>query len=121
MKIGVVGSRGFPHIELVGIRLFQCGFSFPDETIVTGGAKGVDEEAERFGQRYNLDVIVFEPDWDKHGKSAGPIRNQKIVDEVEQIFAFWDGESNGTKDVIKKAMDAGVPVDVIIRQGGEDV
>lgn len=49
----------------------------------------------------------------KHGKAAGMIRNTDIVNNSEIVVTFWDGESRGTKDSIKKAEQQGKKVLVI--------
>ena len=110
--IAVVGSRDFPDLELVGEVLRQCDHS----KLISGGAKGVDRKAEEYARQYNVEIEVIEPDWDQHGKSSGPIRNQEIINKAEHIIAFWNGESSGTKDSIKKALKTDKPVDVYVRK-----
>lgn len=55
-----------------------------------------------------------------HGKSAGPIRNRKMIDEHEPDFvlAFHDdleGESKGTKDCVAYAKSKGIRTYLISR------
>jgi len=45
----------------------------------------------------------MEPDWEEHGKRAGPIRNSKMVREADAVLALWNGTSTGTADTIGKA------------------
>jgi hypothetical protein len=52
-------------------------------------------------------------DWDKHGKAAGFIRNQEIVDNCDFVVAFWDGASRGTKDTIDRARKAKISTLII--------
>ena len=47
-------------------------------------------------------MTIFAADWSR-GKSAGPIRNQKIIDYSDIIIAFPKGESRGTRNSIAKA------------------
>lgn len=55
-------------------------------------------------------VRVFKADWDKHGKAAGPIRNQQMLDEgkPDLVLAFAGGK--GTDDMCRRARAAGVEV-----------
>jgi hypothetical protein len=46
------------------------------------------------------------PDWKKHGRAAGIIRNTDIVKQADKVVAFWDGKSKGTQDTIGKARKA---------------
>jgi acyl-CoA synthetase (NDP forming) len=55
-------------------------------------------------------VTSFPANWKKHGKSAGPIRNQLMLDvgKPDLVIAFPGG--SGTADMIRRARKAGVPV-----------
>lgn len=81
--------------------------------VVHGAARGADLMASRWCD-YTLVSIAQEPhraDWEKHGKAAGPIRNQEMVDAGADIcLAFPLGESRGTRDCMERARKAGIPV-----------
>jgi pimeloyl-ACP methyl ester carboxylesterase len=93
VKVAVVGSRDYPDLDAVRRFVWE-----QDRTtvIVSGGASGVDraavDEAKRLGMAYEVHL----PDWNKHGKSAGAIRNRQIVESASEVAAFWDGVSRGT-------------------------
>jgi hypothetical protein len=122
-RVAIVGSRTYPHEADVR----ECVRGLPNgTTIVTGGARGPDtwavDEAralslERTDGRSAFDgmhVVVFEADWERHGKAAGVMRNTQIVDHCDRVIAFHDGVSRGTADMIKKARAAGKPVEVVL-------
>ena len=46
---------------------------------------------------------IYLLEWDKYGKKAGPIRNELIIKDADNIIAFWDGESRGTLNSINIA------------------
>jgi hypothetical protein len=64
---------------------------------------GADTLGERYADENKIAKMIFLPDWEKHKKAAGFIRNADIVNEAELIIAFWDSFSKGTKDSIGKA------------------
>lgn len=104
MKLAVVGSREFTNYNLLCNTLDNIpGIT----TIVSGGARGADTFASLYAKQRNIPVIEFKPDWNKYGKSAGFIRNKQIVDECDQLIAFWDGVSRGTNHSIKLAISGG--------------
>jgi len=109
MLIAVVGSRAFPNREAVE---HFVGRLAKDATVVSGGAKGVDSWAVEAAHAAGLEVIVMEADWERHGRSAGPIRNHEIVRLSDMIVAFWDGKSRGTLNTVALAVGANVPVQV---------
>ena len=104
MTIGIVGSRGFANEDQV--RAFVR--TLPgDATVVSGGAQGVDSWAEDEAKRRGLSVVVYLADWKTYGKRAGMIRNVLIVNDADEVHAFWDGESRGTKHSITLAKKSG--------------
>jgi len=54
-------------------------------------------------------VTTFDADW-KLGKKAGPLRNQRMIDEgrPDLVVAFPGGK--GTADMVRRAEAAGVKV-----------
>lgn len=101
MRVAVVGSRENVSKDRVGE--YVC--SLPEGTVVvTGGARGVDEYAGHYARLMGFEVCIWEADWDSLGKAAGPVRNELIVEDVDRVVAFWDGESRGTKNTIDLAL-----------------
>lgn len=99
MKVAVIGSRDFNDYEEVKQTLSTINITL----LVSGGAKGADTLGERYAKEHNIETKIFLPDWEKHDKKAGFLRNTDIINEAELIIAFWDGQSKGTKDSIEKA------------------
>jgi len=110
MKIGVVGSRTYIDYERMSQELNEIENI---EEIISGGAKGADELAERYAKEKHIKIKIFHPDWMKYGKEAGKLRNDDIVKESDMIVAFWDMESPGTKDTITKAENLCKPIRII--------
>ena len=81
--------------------------------IVSGGADGTDTFAEDWAKKNNLSRIIFCPNWKRFGKQAAAIRNQKIVDNSDEIVIFWDGESKGTAITMQMAKKAKKPFHLI--------
>jgi hypothetical protein len=109
MKIGVCGSRTIDTYGDVLQALHQSPW-FPREsgTVITGGADGVDSLAERIAESYGLDTMTIEPRYDEWGPKAPLKRNTDIVNKADVLVAVWDGQSNGTRDTIDKALDRGM-------------
>lgn len=106
-RIAIVGSRDYPLMDTVS----QFVQSLPADTVVvSGGARGVDREAARAAKRRGLRTLIFLADWNTHGRRAGMVRNEQIVDHADQVVAFWDGRSPGTANTIQRARAKGLPV-----------
>jgi len=86
--------------------------------LVHGGAPGADTIAGQVWAEMTADHIgklleadVLEAEWQKYGGTAGPMRNQAMVNSgVNICLAFPMGKSVGTRDCMRKAEAAGVLV-----------
>lgn len=94
MKIAIIGSRN--------ITVNNIGNYLPDGTdeVVSGGARGIDNCARIYAEKHNLKLKEFLPDYDRYGRRAPLIRNLEIIEYADEVIAFWDGKSRGTKHVI---------------------
>lgn len=113
MKISIIGSRSFNDYDLVEKTITKTLDISLIDTVVSGGAKGADFLGEIFAKNHNLQTMIFLPDWEKHGKKAGFLRNSDIIKNSDHVFAFWDGESKGTYDSITKAKKANKPITIV--------
>ena len=123
MNVAIIGSREFNNFDYALEKVIE--FIETDNNqiskIVSGGAAGADTIAEQIAMYMGIPTKIFLPNWDKHGKSAGFVRNTQIVENSDIIIAFWDGLSKGTLDSINKAKSLGKRVIVHNYKGGLNV
>lgn len=113
-RVCISGSRSFRDLERV--RAFVE--TLPVGTVVIhGGAEGVDKAADAAARLCGLSVEVVRPEWNKHGRAAGPIRNRAMVESCDYLVAFWDGLSKGTKSAIDAAKRLDKEFDVVLDAG----
>lgn len=110
MKVAIVGSRDFPDRTRVEDYI---GYLASDTVVISGGARGVDTWAADAAAKRGLRVEIIRADWSKHPRSAGMIRNAKIVASCDAVVAFHYNESLGTANTIAGARAAGKPVYVV--------
>lgn len=105
MNIAIVGGRDFSDYTLLkeSLSAYISIYSGIPDNIVSGGAKGADTLAAQFAAEMDIPLLVFKPDYQKYGRGATLVRNTQIIENAEVVFAFWDGQSKGTKDSITKA------------------
>lgn len=113
MNLGIVGSRKFNDEKLLFDTLNKFHDRYPVGKVITGGAKGADKLAEKWADSCNIQCDIYLPEWERYGKSAGIIRNARIVAESDGVIAFWDGESKGTKNSIERAEKDDKLLDII--------
>lgn len=110
-KILVCGGRDFNDLKYM-FSVLDCIHAKHNITcVVNGGAPGADSLACLWAARNNVAESVHHADWDNHGKSAGPIRNQLMLElhpDIKAVIAFPGGA--GTKDMTDRALAAGFPV-----------
>jgi len=105
----VCGGRDFDDWPMVDQYLDTvAGVHGMPRKIVQGGARGADSLAADWAQDHRIESVTFFPDWKKYGVSAGPRRNQFMLDmgQPELAIAFPGGR--GTADMVSRAKKAGV-------------
>lgn len=117
INIAIVGSRNatlrdhYNFIEstcsLIINSFILIGY---EVTIISGGASGVDKLAERFALSHKYKKKIYNANWSKYGKAAGPIRNKEIIENSHVVIAFPDKNSVGTFDTITRAKSKKIPV-----------
>lgn len=87
--------------------------------LVHGAARGADQLAGKVALDLGWspdNIHPYPADWTTHGKAAGPIRNQQMLDSepIGKVYAFrLNGPSRGTDDMIRRARSAGIETVVI--------
>ena len=110
MKVLVTGGRNYRDTVHVNRVLDDCiGLT----VLISGAAKGADTLALRWAMSRQVEFRGYPAKWGGgRSASAGPIRNQRMLDDAEPdlVIAFPGGR--GTADMMKKARAAGVRVQV---------
>lgn len=106
----VCGGRDYSDRERLATELLKLHAATPIKTLVNGGAKGADALAASWALFHGIQVKTFHADWNTHGRAAGPIRNQKMLDVAmpDLVIAFPGGR--GTADMVGRAKKQGFEV-----------
>lgn len=118
MRVLVCGGRAFNDRAAMSVALRDfkpknVAIDVSDVILILGGANGADRLAEEWADVWGVRKRVFPANWARDGKAAGPIRNQRMLDEgkPDLVIAFPGGR--GTADMVRRAKKAGVPVQEI--------
>jgi hypothetical protein len=113
-RILITGSRKWVDQQIVHDAILTEIGPHAAAIVIHGGASGADSIAHEWAEYFDgVTTEIHLADWDTHGKAAGPIRNQEMVDagaDVCLAFLKLDAENRGTKDCISRAEKAGIPV-----------
>jgi len=94
MKIAIIGSRNLVIDD------FSQYLPNNITELVSGGAKGIDQCVKQYALTNSIKITEFLPEYNKYRRNAPLIRNKIIIEYADEIIAFWDGKSKGTKYVI---------------------
>lgn len=110
MRVIVCGGRDFSNVAFIWRELDKLHEARPFTAFMHGGAKGADAIASEWSKtKAGLERYVCHADWEKHGRAAGPIRNQRMMEwKPDLVIAFPDPKSRGTYDMAWRARKAGV-------------
>lgn len=109
MRVLVCGGRDYA--DELSFDLAMDALYLPRDTVIIhGAAKGADTLANSYASANGMAVDMFRADWANYGPGAGPVRNQRMIDEgkPDLVIAFPGGR--GTADMVRRAKAAGVSV-----------
>jgi hypothetical protein len=114
MRVLICGSRHWTDTDAV---VQEVAMLVPGTVVIHGDAPGADRIAGATAEARGLQVVRFPADWERHGRAAGPIRNRQMLREgkPDLVLAFTADleRSQGTRDMVRQAQRAGVPVRLI--------
>ena len=115
MRVLIYGGRDFiPTTEaqkfLDHIFCYELADWDIDEiTIISGGARGADAFGKDTANSWGINLEVYSADWETHGKAAGHIRNQQMLDSGIDVAVQFPG-GRGTADMRRRLGKAGAKV-----------
>lgn len=97
MKLLIAGSRSITDFDLSPYIPKDC------DTIISGGASGVDTLAEIYADKHRLSKYIIRPRYDLYKRAAPLKRNDEMIDMADAVLIIWDGKSKGTEHSIRYA------------------
>lgn len=115
MRILVCGGRDFTDVDRFNQIMSHCIWWEVVTDVIHGAARGADTLADQWAKHLGIDVHAYPADWAKYGRSAGAVRNQRMLDEgkPDLVIAFPGGM--GTALMVKLARKAGVEVLQVVK------
>lgn len=112
MKVLVCGGRTYTNLVVI----FETLDSLHEKAeggitlLIQGGAGGADELAKNWALERGVQVCTYHPNWAKHGKQAGPIRNTNMLrlGRPNLVVAFHGGK--GTANLVDLAAKQGFEI-----------
>lgn len=113
-RILITGSRDWHRPQIIEDALTEQRDYWSQGrpiVVVHGGARGADQMAEVIARRLGFETELHRAHWNEHGKAAGFIRNQEMIDlGADVCLAFIKDHSRGASHCARKAFTAGIKV-----------
>lgn len=117
MRLLVCGSRDWQNKDLIKQEIQSLMQGNQIEVIIHGGCRGADLLSADVAKELSIPTEEYPADWNAHDRSAGPKRNQQMLDEGKPNFvlAFHDNidQSKGTKDMVLRSKKSSIPFKVV--------
>lgn len=109
MRLLICGGRDFLDVEYAIPRIHRLHTAMPVSAEICGLQTGGDSIGRAWAKEVGIPVAEFAAEWKKHGRSAGPIRNRRMLDEGKPDWVLALPGGRGTADMVQAAKDAGIP------------
>jgi hypothetical protein len=114
MRVLVCGGRRFADREKLFAVLDSVHQRKGISLIIHGGANGADALAGEWASERGIPLKVFHADWERGGRTAGPIRNRRMLEDGQPEFVVATAGGRGTAHMVSLAKKAGLFVRVIV-------
>ena len=110
MRVLVCGGRNYNNAD----KVYEVLCDVSPSSIIHGNAAGADDLADAWAKANHVPVMPFSADWGTFGRSAGPKRNQEMLDKgkPDLVVAFPGGK--GTADMARRASAAKIPIRFVL-------
>lgn len=110
VRLVITGGRRFTDGELIHRALSAVHRKRGIALLIQGGADGADRLCAEWAWDRDIPVATFNANWQKHGIVAGPLRNQRMIDEGRPDAAVAFPGGRGTADMVARLIKASVPL-----------
>lgn len=113
LRVLVCGSRYYTDYRKVLEQLRKLNVKL----VISGACRGADSLAVKAARTCGIPYVEFPAEWERFGKSAGPVRNVQMMKEGKPDFVLVFhpniDSSKGSKHMLSLVKKAGVPFLVV--------
>ncbi len=115
MRVLVCGGRDYVGIDQICMTLDRIHSERPISAIVYGMGGNTDFMAAMWATCRGINRMGFAANWEAHGRAAGPIRNQEMLDRGAPDLGVSFPGGRGTADMVRRLKSAGIQLIEIAR------
>jgi len=114
MRLLVAGGRNYKDRERVFSEIDSIALNCDDLIIIHGSCPtGADNFADEWALENGVPCDAYPAEWQRYGRSAGPRRNQLMIDQGKPDMALLFPGGRGTKNMFDRLVKAGITTKVI--------
>lgn len=121
MRVLVCGGRNFNNYKMLAETLDELNKIHRFTCLIEGEARGADRLSRAWANSRKIPVEAYPADWDTYWKSAGPIRNQEMLDKGKPDMVVAFPGSVGTADMLERAKKVNLPRVIVAKEGTYEV
>jgi len=107
-RLLVCGGRYFADEVFLRAQMNAAIGQRRNVVVIHGDAPGADRLADKIAREAGVPIVRFRAGWSL-GRRAGPIRNQRMIDEGRPDLVLAMPGGDGTADMVRRALAAGIP------------
>jgi len=93
VKLAIVGTRIVPN-ERMACRLIYAAISgFVPQTVISGGAPGIDTFVETVCRRADVDIDIYRPEFPRWEPDGYKLRNIRIAEDCDVLVCIRSREA----------------------------
>lgn len=109
-RLLITGGRDYRDAATVNRALDRVLAERGIAVLIHGAARGADTLAAEWAASRGVPVEAYPARWETDGRKAGPLRNQRMLDEGKPTACVAFPGGTGTADMVRRCEAAGVPV-----------
>jgi len=110
MRVLICGGRDFKDFDMLRRELDGLHAERTFTEVIEGGAGGADTMGHDWAKLNDVPTICYLADWETYGRAAGPLRNQRMLDEGKPDLVITFPGGRGTADLVRRAKAVGIPI-----------
>lgn len=110
MRVLVCGGRDYADASVLWGALDTLHRQCDTMLVIQGGARGADQMAREWCASRGIECKSYPANWAQDARSAGPKRNQHMIDDGKPHVVIACPGGRGTGDMVRRAKQAGIRV-----------
>lgn len=122
MRLIIAGTRDMPctigTVRRMGEVVHEFADGSPVTAVLCGECRGVDQVGKAWARLAGIPVESFPADWERHGRAAGPKRNEEMAKSADALIVIRYPRSRGSRSMLELAKRHGLAIkDIVIGEG----